>query len=1053
MKKIFLLLALWPSLSFGQGISPTEKEHDYGPFRECGLVTRWASNSISDSCLTVANNVYFDEDLSAYRRRGYGEYNITPCQDSKQIRGLWSYDANDGQRYIVIFSSNSLFWTKNQGDCNKIDTLPEINSSAELECVPTLGRLWCTNGIDTPFWTTVTSTGTFGFDDYLNDYLRGTKIGSFRNRVIMSGIPGQLTRIRMSGEGDGEDWTIKIPGVSTTPASISISGLNDGKVVTALMGQYQNAYYIGREDDLWSLSGNDRRDFTLRQVSSQIGVKDGRSVKEKDNCLYWLSKRGVEGLCGTTIERASDAIRPIIDTVIRSYGNTRTKTYDTQAEWETGLYNTSLPQEGKTSTTIYPGSVVPSTWSHTNDEASEWSAGSLVDISTYQYVGGISLSRNKFDIYENFSDGEISSNPSWVSYNVLGGNYAPSDPYWNHYTTGFNQYASIYNKSFRGLVQNVNWTYGDAYAINQIRSSEPIPFDGSTFGFGADISAYSTAGDPNYDTAGTIVTIGISTMLPSAVGSPLDSANYNGTRINLEISNSFDNGYCNYGRARLVYINKNNGTSYTSPYSSLSGGCNVSCTSTRLYVTGDTIIAESTAPTCSFYISTTTPVNSLDSIRGMDFYQFIYMQNRGDTTNPSKSQSQTSQSYVGNIKAYFYASSGTWTSPVYDTGISTPVGGPYYFSQSLPLGTSVYHYISQSKDGVNFGSDILVSTLTYYGVEPSTTSGEFRVPFTEQYWKEKIVLTSPYSTSTPVVIMNSVEATTTGYYIGDCVNTAGVTKWGNFRPSSALTGGSDIKYWVNSGDSCNQVTRSTAPWVGQSANAPIATSTGNFLGYKVFESAVTTTDTIRLDGLTIEWNEGSARPPVASVVYRDRYYMFYTTNTQSTAYNDHAVVLDMNNKWSLLDDIYAYSATMYENQLYTGDSRPTGKLHLQDIGVDDAGNAYNFQLRTSDYDFGNPIEKKKLKRVYFIFKSEETPGQNINLNVHYYINGSTTAYSLNSAGLDEAVENGYFVAKFPAINGQASTFNWLSLEIDYNGKQGPLNLYAIKVVYEPIRIE
>src|ERR1019366_9172108 len=98
-------------------------------------------------------------------------------------------------------------------------------------------------------------------------------ISTFRNRIAFTGINGTPSIVRLSGEGNEQDWDLWIPGQSTTSAQIQISGLQDGIAINGFLGQYQNALYIGRPNDLWALSGNDRRDFTLRQVSSQIGVK------------------------------------------------------------------------------------------------------------------------------------------------------------------------------------------------------------------------------------------------------------------------------------------------------------------------------------------------------------------------------------------------------------------------------------------------------------------------------------------------------------------------------------------------------------------------------------------------------------------------------------------------------------------------------------------------------------------------------------------------------------------------------------------------------------
>jgi hypothetical protein len=1001
--KWLLPLLLLPSVAFSQGLGPNEEEYNYPSFRECGLATRWASNIIPPNCLTEAKNVYFDEDLSVYRRRGQAQYNLTPCTDSKAIKGMWKFNATDGQRYVVLLSSQTMFWTKNQGDCTAITGLNNLNADAEVECVQSLGKLWCTNGIDTPFWTTVTSTGTFGYDltePSAPTYLYGTKIGTFRNRIVLAGIQGQLSRIRLSGDGNGEDWALKIPGQSTSPASIDISGTHDGKSVKALLGQYQNAYYIGREDDLWGLYGNDRRDFTLRQISNQIGVLESRSVKEKDNCLRWLSRRGVEKMCGTTIERDSDPVRDLIDVIIGATGNTRTKTYTTPEDWEAGLYSTQVGINGPTSTTIYPGSVVPSTWGHVNTEGAQWAAGSLVNIDTFTADGSILIS------FKGYS--EISNTPSVVLSGLSR-------------TVGSGSYSSISGGTitFNGNTVSFNDVYSELDDLSYSKFEYSFPILMGQNGISGSVKT------SNVD----VYAVSDSATSPS-----------NGYFLRFNTSSNggsaapyrWENAYLYKKTAGVNQLLASTSLSHSASCSGLAYiGC-IKCDSVDFKFQEGEITA--TDPSCGLNLSYSTTSFSSDNYSLIDI--------NGDWLYSGS---------IGAIKVAYggvYFSSASFISGIYDTTFSTPIGGPYYFDEHVPVGSTVTYQVREST------SNVLPTWSGWVNIS-TATSGEFRVPLTKRFWQEKISLSTEYSTQTPVIGITSLEATTSGYYIADCVNAAGVTSWGNFRPDTRTSGASVVSYAVNSGDSCNQVTRSTATWLPQIANAPVVASTNTYLGVRFFELPYTTTDTLRVDALTVEWNEGSERPPVAAEVYRDRYYLFYTTNTNAGAYNNSVLVMDSNSKWSFLEGINAYSSVVYENQLMTGDSQNTGLMFIQD-GLDvftDNGSNYDFYIKTNDFDFGNPIEKKVLKRIYLMLRSEEKSGQDIDLTLKYYINGSTTSYSLSSVGLEEATEKGYFVAKFPAINSQPSTFNWLGLSLEYDGEEGPINLYGIKVIYSKLRSE
>lgn len=956
MLKIILSLLLVPSAVFSQGLDGGEKEFLYPEFTQCGLVTKWSSAKIPPNCLQTSLNVLFDEDLSVYRRNGYTVYNTVPCSDLKSIKGMWAFNSPDGQRFMVINSSQSFFYSKWDGLCTSISGLSGFNTVENFECTQTLGKLWCTNGVDTPFyWDGISTKSITGMPI-------GDKIGNFRNRVVISGVSGELSRIRLSGEGNGEDWTLVIPGRSTSPSSIDISGTNDGERIKAIMGTYQNSLLIGRENDIWGLYGNDRRDFTLRQINNQIGIIDGRTSQEKDNSIVWMSRRGLEKMSGATIERISDPIRDITDDIVNNSANQRSKSYTSQEQWEAGLADSSLNQEGPLSTSIYPGSVVPSTWSHVETEGIDWSTGTQSNTSTSTSPGYLEIG------YEDFEDLNYTANPVWTN-------------------------TSTASVAFLSGIAYTNQTGLIGTGLRMFSTSTAIV---GTFTFDYKIASES----PSFKF--------ISTGTWSSV------AQGSGYYITLE--------YYNVGAASTT-IKKNIGGSITTlctmgqvPNNS-TGTININRTNEGIFtMTQSEAVPVSTSCTFTDLALTTSSFAGFMSVP----------LNNG----------------FGNFK-FIKKSTASWVSPIFDTTFSTPTGGPFSRTDLAPTGSTITYSLRQS-------------TASAMGDNPSYSAigstQSYRIPFTKRYWQYKADFSTDYSTQTPQIDEVGLQATATGYYIADCVNTTGMTSWGNFRPVTAIVGGGAISYWTTSGTSCNQVTRDTATWTVQTANSVVAVATNTYLGIKVYESPYTSSDTTRLDAITVDWKEGNGIPVMASVVFKDRYYLFYTTSVVQTAYNNNTIIYDRNDKFTLFDGINAGAAVVYDNKLYTGDSQNTGYIYQQSTGTTDNGGNYSFKIKTSDYDYGNPVVKKLLKRVYLTLKSE-TQGQNIDLTVKCYINGSTTAYSLNSVGLDEADESGYFVAKFPVSIEQEIAFNWLSFEIEYAGGQGPLSLYSIRSVYKSLRWE
>lgn len=398
-----LLLGLAGGPGRAQQLPPDPQEETYDlPFAgDCGLVTRYASNRINPACLVEAENILLDEDLTIYRRPGQSAYNATGCQDLQAVRGLWPFDATDGTRYLIKFSSQSFFYSNDNGACTQLVTSSTFSATAPMSCAAGLGKLVCSNGVDAAFSISSTlSTHT------ITDMPRGEHVGFFRNRFLTAKVAGSFTRLYGSGEGDETDWTVQIPGRSTTPFTIDMAGTHDGKPVTCLMGEYQNAYFIGRDDELLALYGNDRRDFTLRKISDQVGCTEPKAVREKNNALYWMSRRGVERLTGTQITRVSDPIRPDIDEIITAAGNSIAATDTSQADFQAGNL-TASGAGAPLSATIVPGGLVPSSSTFTDNSTTTFVLGALVNVSTRGSSVGLSVSTAQ--VYS----GDFSDSSAW----------------------------------------------------------------------------------------------------------------------------------------------------------------------------------------------------------------------------------------------------------------------------------------------------------------------------------------------------------------------------------------------------------------------------------------------------------------------------------------------------------------------------------------------------------------------------------------------------------------------------------------------------------------
>lgn len=378
---IHVILLLLASIASAQSPGPIDNTIAIDQFQDCGLITRFSPAKIKPECFQSINNAVLDADYSILRRNGYSAYNATPCTGSKAIRGSWPFYGTSGAQYLVVLSSNSMFYSQQDGTCTAIAGLSGLSATAQMSCIQSLGYLWCTNGEDTVFKTNIVSTASIPTAPL------GKYIGAFRNRILLGGVNGSLTNLYLSGELDGTDWTIPVVTYSTSPAIIRINGTNDGLAISCLMGEFQNNFYVGRNYDLYALSGYDLRDFVVRKVSDQVGCMENNSVQEVNNVLNWLSHRGVEGLSGTQINWLSYPIDPTIKTIITAAGNSQGFTVNGNNFTQGNL--TASGTGAPISASIVPGTLVPSTASFVDN----FSSGTqYVNISTVDIVGAIQLS-------------------------------------------------------------------------------------------------------------------------------------------------------------------------------------------------------------------------------------------------------------------------------------------------------------------------------------------------------------------------------------------------------------------------------------------------------------------------------------------------------------------------------------------------------------------------------------------------------------------------------------------------------------------------------------
>lgn len=923
------------------------------PRFESGLYTRDSANAIPANSLSLAINVLLDVDAAGVpvRRKGYAKYNTTAITNAKTVRGLWAFNANDGSKYLTAVSSAAFYKTAGDGTFSAITGASSYSSLTEWDCTSLLGKQWCADGNTVWYWdgtSTKTVTGAPA----------GDLIDNFRNRVVMAGITAQKGRLRLSGELDGEDWTVPTSIRSTSPANIAVGGVNDGNEITCLLGVYQDVFLIGKLDSLWGLYGFDTDDFSLREISREVGCLEETSVQEKNGCKYWLSKRGVERMCGSEIARVSDPIRDQIDTLIASAGNTITVTDTSQTDFEAGNLTASMAG-APMSATISPGNVVPTTFSVTDTSASDFGAGTLSNVSTSTVPGAVVLISSR--VFDQFTDGNYTSAPVWTS---------PS----GSPTVAAGHLAGGSSESVIRLVAN-----GSGGTAPMTRLEFKVFMQSS--GGSNDVTATWGPGCEYGVTAN---------CWRLAVGWSSSSAN----KIEL------------YKESTLIFDHSgllSNGTTQTIALTRSAAG------TYQLYV--DSVAYDSATNTT---LSSVTAVNV-----SVDFLSANRYSNMDDFAIE-----------------FGYVSSGTFSSRAFDTAFSTPTWGLLTVSSSVPTSTTLTYDIqtaTSSSGDWDVTANVANTTATFAATQ-------------RRYVRYRANFANTVSSGTPQLNDANLTASTTGYFIAQCRNPgATATSWGNFTCTKADVGGS-LTFWTVSGNSCNEVTRGTAAWTAQTNGAPVAVSLLPYVGYRVLFDMDVASDTPTLNDCSIAWNEGATRPPVATAVYQDRYYMAYTSSTASGAANDHVLVLDRNDIWTEFDNHTCYSLAQYQRGLYCGSSSNNGRVWKMDNGNDDDGAAFTSVIRTPAYDMGFWEGHKVFDNLYLLLEPTPDSAIPVSMTVAYRIDRGTETYTLGTVDLNESPSS-LLTAKLPFPQADVVAGHTLSLDITNTGTNSPWRLFGAKVYH------
>lgn len=325
-----------------------------------------------------------------------------------------------------------------------------------------------------------------------------------------------------------------------------------------------------------------------------------------------------------------------------------------------------------------------------------------------------------------------------------------------------------------------------------------------------------------------------------------------------------------------------------------------------------------------------------------------------------------------------------------------------------------------------------ITELFVGGVSKTPLSGDFSFPVLMQIY----LATTTYAITVNNILQSSGTHTATtgkqylyiGYFNGGASNSMYIdnfqvfpetftftsqpfsigslaTSWGPVTITDVRPNGNDITYQFGS---TNTATSGTTNYAAISNGGIPSVDLNLYASFKAVFYQSTGSVPASLFDFQTAWSEGTA-PPLASIVYDRRYWLSFTTNTASGAFDDTVLLYQRNRTFSILKGINASSFSLWRDLLYFGNSNSTGYVYQFDTGNSDDSANINSLIVSKSYDGGFSSREKDLRNLFVEYLGSSTYTGSI--AVTYDLDRAGYAFSLGSANMNE--ESGQVTAKFP----------------------------------------
>lgn len=400
--------------------------------------------------------------------------------------------------------------------------------------------------------------------------------------------------------------------------------------------------------------------------------------------------------------------------------------------------------------------------------------------------------------------------------------------------------------------------------------------------------------------------------------------------------------------------------------------------------------------------------------------------NFGHTTGPT-----LNYIFIDDIASSPKASSGTFTSSVYDLGITSSTA-QIQAAWTPASATGAFVLLgSTATTGNSTGAFATVLTST------GTNSGTNRFV--------KLVSTLTFTTSDIISTTATIVASSTGTFYSAVNNAPNLTSFSTVGMTDSV-GNSTITYYVRGSSNSFTVLSSTPAWVLQAKNgtanisfASLATATTYFQLRADF-SITAATETPTLSDFTFNWYEGSAADKMYGTYFNNAIWFSLSLGTSTTTNNRIARYDLLSNVWTVYD-ITANGFLTYNNNLYFGDPTAGRVFQFGNNVYSDNGTAISAYWKSKPFFGDSPFSEKDLRMGSWLVASDS----GTTLTVTYTLDESTNTVIKNINLYDSRkgmIRNNY---NFPA--GTIPTV--FSAKVGDNSTNPPWEVFGGLVTFVP----